>query len=346
MKMWKKLTAAVLSALLAGMMAMPALAAETRTKIEKVSLTFTAYDNGDEGEYGEVEVTGEGSTYSVEDVEFLSSSAATGSGYPRIKVTLYADDDYYFGSSNKSLFSLSGEGATYVSASLRDSKQRAVVTVQLKKYSGAQADVAEDVDWDYEGSGNWSEVPNAAYYEVRLKRGNTVIGDVLKIDDTTVDFRSMITQTGRYTFQVRTVNRYVTANKSKWVSSERWEVDEEILQMLRQSSGSTNNYYNSGNNNYNNNYTASNPFASITGWQLDNVGYWYRNYDGTYPASAWQQINGFWYYFNASGYMAVNQWVVTNGYYYYVGADGKMLTNTRTPDNFYVDANGMWVPGI
>lgn len=343
MNLGKKLAATLLAVLLAGMTALPALAAETRTKIENVNLIFTAYDNGDEGEYGEVEVSTDGKHYSVEDIEFLSSTSATGSGYPRVKVTVYAEDDYYFATSNKSLFTLAGEGATYVSASLRDSKQTAVVTVQLKKYSGAQADVAEDVDWDYEGSGTWSEVPNAAYYEVRLKRGNTVIGDTIKIEDNTIDFSNMITQTGRYTFQVRTVNRYVTSNKSKWVTSERWEVDDEILQYLRTiSGGANNNYYHPGNTN---SYT-SNPFTTISGWQVDTVGRWYRNYDGTWPAARWQQIDGYWYYFNASGYMDMNHWVLTNGLYYYVGLDGRMLTNTRTPDNYYVGADGAWIPGI
>lgn len=343
MKLWKRIGTVLFCALLTGMTAVPAFAAETRTKIENVSLTFTAYDNGDEGEYGEVEVSTTGKNYTIDDVEFLSSTSST--GYPRVKVTIYADEDFYFATSNKSLFTLSGEGATYSSANLRDSKQQVVVTVQLKKYSGAQADVAEDVDWDYEGNGSWSEVPNAGYYEVRLKRGSTVISDVMRVDDTTLNFSNLITQTGNYTFQVRTVNRYVTSNKSKWVSSERWSVDNETLQMLRQSPwyGSNNQYT------YNNNQTTTNPsqtLGPITGWQLDTVGYWYRNYDGSWPASCWQQINGYWYYFNASGYMAVNQWILSNGLYYYVGADGKMMTNCRTPDGYYVDASGIWIQGI
>ena len=336
----KKLIAMMLSVLLAGIMAVPALAAETRTKIEKVTLDFVAYDDGEDGEYGEVEVKESGGNYSVEDVEFLSSDSAVGSGYPRVRVTLYADNDDYFATSNRSLFSLSGEGATFVSANLRDSKQRAIVTVQLKNYSGARADVAEDVEWDYEGSGTWSEVPNVAYYEVRLKRGNTVIGEVMKVEDTTMDFSSMITQTGRYTFQVRTVNRYVTSNKSKWVSSERWEIDTDTFNSLGFST--TSNVYNSGNTNYG----ASNPFTVVNGWQRDTTGIWYRNYDGTWPASRWQQIDGSWYYFNASGYMMFNNWIVTNGIYYYVGFDGKMLTNQRTPDGYYVDGTGAWIPGI
>lgn len=143
----------------------------------------------------------------------------------------------------------------------------------------------------------------------------------MKIEDNSVDFSSMITQTGRYTFQVRTVNRYVTSNKSKWVSSERWEIDEELLQSIRTTAGNSNNNY------YNGNTSTSNPFGSVSGWQYDTVGRWYKNYDGTWPASRWQQIDGFWYYFNQE----------SDGY------KGALLTNTETPDGYWVNEKGQRV---
>ena len=66
MKIWKKAAAALMAALMAGFTTVPALAAEERTKIESVSLTFTAYDDSEE--YGEVEVTSKEGSFSVEDV--------------------------------------------------------------------------------------------------------------------------------------------------------------------------------------------------------------------------------------------------------------------------------------
>ena len=44
--------------------------------------------------------------------------------------------------------------------------------------------------------------------------------------------------------------------------------------------------------------------------------------------------------------MTANSWIITDGLYYYVGPDGKMMVNCRTPDNYYVNANGVWVPGL
>ena len=59
-------------------------------------------------------------------------------------------------------------------------------------------------------------------------------------------------------------------------------------------------------------------------WQRNNVGWWYQNDNGTWPAACWQQINGAWYYFNPAGYM---------------------LENTTTPDGYYVGVDGAWIPG-
>ncbi|KXB58954.1 albumin-binding GA domain-containing protein [Gemelliphila asaccharolytica] len=61
----------------------------------------------------------------------------------------------------------------------------------------------------------------------------------------------------------------------------------------------------------------------VEGWVQDTTGWWYRNADGSYPASAWKLINGTWYYFNAGGYM---------------------LANTVTPDGYFVNADGAYQP--
>ena len=72
--------------------------------------------------------------------------------------------------------------------------------------------------------------------------------------------------------------------------------------------------------------------------------WWWQNADGTYPASQWKDLNGQWYYFDADGYMATG-WVQVNGLYYYLdSSSGAMYANCYTPDNFWVDANGVWIP--
>lgn len=75
-------------------------------------------------------------------------------------------------------------------------------------------------------------------------------------------------------------------------------------------------------------------------WKQDNVGWWYQNDDGSYPANEWLLDNGKWYFFDNTGYMVANRWEGN----YYLGADGAMLVNTTTPDGYVVGADGAWIP--
>ncbi len=68
--------------------------------------------------------------------------------------------------------------------------------------------------------------------------------------------------------------------------------------------------------------------AMAGSWQQDNVGWWWKDDDGSYPKSEWRWLDGDnngvaeCYYFNESGYM---------------------LADTQTPDNYRVNASGAWV---
>ena len=56
----------------------------------------------------------------------------------------------------------------------------------------------------------------------------------------------------------------------------------------------------------------------------------------------WQFINGKWYCVDGNGYMRTG-WINWNGVYYFCGPNGDMFTNCYTPDDYYVDGNGVWV---
>ena len=74
--------------------------------------------------------------------------------------------------------------------------------------------------------------------------------------------------------------------------------------------------------------------------------YYYYGRDGKALTSKWASINGQWYYFDAEGYMATG-WIELDGKSYYLDpSTGAMYANTRTPDNFWVDASGVWIPGM
>ena len=67
-------------------------------------------------------------------------------------------------------------------------------------------------------------------------------------------------------------------------------------------------------------------FTSISayagGWELDQIGWWDQEDDGSYPRNGWREIHGNWFYFYDSGYIA---------------------QNTITPDGYYVDSNGCYI---
>lgn len=80
--------------------------------------------------------------------------------------------------------------------------------------------------------------------------------------------------------------------------------------------------------------------SMATGWLKDGGTWYYLNKSGS-MATGWVKDNGSWYYLKDSGAMATG-WIKDNGKWYYLASSGNMLSNTRTPDGYYVDANGVW----
>ena len=77
-----------------------------------------------------------------------------------------------------------------------------------------------------------------------------------------------------------------------------------------------------------------------SGWQSDNVGWWYNDENGNY-VTGWKSINGEWYYFASNGYMQTGwKWIEGSCYYFY--EDGHMASDTWI-DGSYVNGSGVWV---
>lgn len=69
-------------------------------------------------------------------------------------------------------------------------------------------------------------------------------------------------------------------------------------------------------------------------WIKDNVGWWYRNSDGSYPKNKWMNIKNTWYYFNSKGYMVTNwQWI--NNKWYYFDTNGAMVTGWQNINDIW-----------
>lgn len=65
---------------------------------------------------------------------------------------------------------------------------------------------------------------------------------------------------------------------------------------------------------------------------------------GTVTGGTWKKTDsGIWYY-ELDGRTVRDSWVTDDGSYYYVDGDGYLLTDGITPDGYYVDEYGVYVP--
>lgn len=364
------------------------------TEIKKVKLTLSAQVYAEEDDYWvEADVSTSG-CYLDEEAEFTnepSDHSWDEGDVPKLKVVVYAEDDYKFVSGlNKDDITLSGPGdVTSVSRTTR----KLTIKIALPEveysddyYNDVDSDLnVSGVKWDKDdGEGYWSKNSNAERYEVRLYRDDDVIMETKKTTSRRYDFSSYFTKKGVYMFKVRAVDE--DDDKGAWKSSAEWSVSSSTAKKIRGESTGGPNAGSSDTGSSNTNSGGPGTNANTQGaWLKDSVGWWWCNPDKTYPVSAWKQINNKWYYFNGSGYcvqnnwvktnnkwyycgadgdMAVscwkqikglwyyldangvcvqNNWVKTNGKYYYCGPNGEMWTNRKTPDGYWVNANGVWV---
>lgn len=78
-----------------------------------------------------------------------------------------------------------------------------------------------------------------------------------------------------------------------------------------------------------------------SGWAQDTAGWKYVQEDGSLKKSQWfQDVSGKWYYFEKSGYIAHDKWIDN---IYYVDSNGVMLVNAKTPDGYWVGADGKYI---
>lgn len=93
-------------------------------------------------------------------------------------------------------------------------------------------------------------------------------------------------------------------------------------------------------------FSAVPAYAAGGSWVHNNVGWWYRNADGSYPASQWERIGGQWYHFNSGGYMQTG-WQLIGGKWYYLKSSGAMATGWNKVGGtwYYHDASGAMKTG-
>ncbi len=338
MKKWK--TAVVLTAFFSLLLPGTAFA---RERIEEISLNFSA-DMGSEDPWPSVEITPENDGYMIEDFQFLSDSSEK---YPQGTVTLLADDDYYFGTIKRTDCTLEGEGASFVKA-VKDSSRKLRLTVSFREMGDGEVSAPSSLFWSESGTVSWEPVPGARSYQLRLMHnGKAVSTETFETKESSYSFASQITQTGTYSFRIRSVSRYNSSVYSDWITSPGFQVNEATLELIRSIAGNPSGENASANGN--------DGAVSLTPgqWQWfssQNAWYW-QNPDGTYAYQQWIHTSDGWYYTGSDGHMASGwQWIkgsdgLSRCYYFGTGdgnAQGRMYAGTTTPDNYTVNGDGAW----
>ena len=348
------------------------------TKVGKVEVAFSFDQAPASGDYiGSIRAAVPADApYKVEFTEYVTDEEMwTVGDRPVVRVELSASEGYYFSSTSKSSFTLSGCDATFKSASRRDSNSTLILEVYLKRIGGKLTGIS-DIEWNG-ATAVWEPLYGAKSYEVRLLRNGSTV-TTAATQATSYNFAKNISRAGEYTFKVRAISNYNS-------QAGEWSEDSEIFDVEKEDLETVNNMGNAPG------YPSNTPCwnqTGLVGWQFINnqwyyfdangqrmtgwqfldgrvfymdgngimqVGWQFINNqwylfnpvsDGTRGAmtTGWQFVDNRWYYMDANGVMQVG-WQFIGGKWYYLnpvsdGTRGAMYANTYTPDGYFVDASG------
>lgn len=236
----------------------------------------------------------------------------------------------------------------------------------------------DNLEWDDAGDkimARWDKGEDKSSYKIQLYKGSKKIGSLITLHGDSYDFTRAITDagTGTYHFTVYPgkVNAAQRADETK--QSPDYSIDYDLLRYFRSKLPAKD-------TNIDNKPKIQSPLhpwkqagkkwqfiqeddtLARSKWILHNSK-WYYFDSSMYMLTGWQFINSKWYYFSTDGEMLTNWRFIDNNWYllgkdgdmqtgwqnynekwYYLDTtSGHMLKNTTTPDNYRVDANGVYI---
>lgn len=265
---------------------------------------------------GGILVTEKGSHFTVAEASWVDtgSKEVKAADEPRMRLVLEPDDvsEYYFLASYKAS-NVKVSGGSFVSAK-RDG-DRLVVTVRVSPIRG-QYDTPRDAYWNEKnlGEARWEKPENGSgYYEVQLLRNNKNVFKVNKTSSANYNFYPYMTQTGNYSFKIRTIPgtdfQKSYGKASDWLESGELQI--------------TDRYVSDGKGQQSSDPKAVKGTEETVGWIKEGNIWRYRFPDGRLRTNGWELIDGLWYYFDRSGNMLTG-WQTIGGEQYYLYGNGQM----------------------
>ena len=265
---------------------------------------------------GGILVSQKGSHFTVTSATWAdkSSKEIVAADEPRMSLTLEPEDvsEYYFLASYKAS-NVKVSGGSSVSA--RRDGDNLVVTVKVSPVKG-EYDTPRDAYWNEKnlGEAKWEKPENGSgYYEVQLYRNNKSVFKVDKTASTNYNFYPYMTQTGDYTFKIRTIPG-TDFQKSYGKQSDWLESGELVI---------TERYVSDGKGQQNAKSTAVKGTEDTVGWIKEGNVWRYRYPSGDFKTGGWDFINDKWYYFDHMGVM-ITGWRDIDGFRYYFHGSGEM----------------------
>ena len=285
---------------------------------------------------GEIGVWTDNARYNVESAKITSGTKNDLKVGQSIKIRVVieiTDNDYRFKSGlKKSNVHVSGSNAEV--SGLSRSSDELTVTITMKGIRGTYSE-PEDAEWSDSqlGRAEWSKPDSggSGYYEVLLRRGNSIIKRVTDLSERSYDFYPYMTKAGTYRFQVRTVPH--TDSEKKYGRNSDWEDSDDLTieeSEVSDGAGAVWDYTGSAAASAEADAVnaGSGPEAGRAGWYRQSGSWFYMYPDGALMKSGWARIGDLWYAFDDAGRVRTG-WILSNGKWYFLSDSGAMLTGRQ-----------------
>ena len=250
------------------------------------------------------------------------------------------------------------------------------INVDIEASASEKDYSVSNLEWDDSGEkilARWDRGEDKSPYKIQLYKGSKKIGSIITLHGNSYDFTRALKDagSGSYYFTIYPSKVSADQRESETKTSPGYSLDYDLLRYFRSKlppkNAASENKVQSPLHPWKHvgkrwQFIQSDDTLARSKWIYHNNKWYYFDLS-TYMVIGWQYINNKWYYFKNDGDMATG-WYFVNNRWYLLGNDGDMLTgwqnyndkwyyldtvhgymysNTTTPDNYKVNADGVYI---